>query len=196
MKNASEVKKGAGMVERIGLTSEEEFPERSPDQILRDIAVKREAISTTVEHLGHRIDETLDWRIHVARHPYIALAVAAGVGFWMSGLLKPRSTPARRALDMVSQTLGEVAEELRGSTNAGSADHGAPTTMKTLLGTAVVRAGMDFLYKRVTDALQASQGPNHDTHVYRSNGSSAPGAHRAPDHEEPISKTGWEANNH
>jgi hypothetical protein len=184
------------MVERIGLTSEEEFPERSPDQILRDIAVKREAISKTVERLGDRIDEMLDWRIQAARHPYVALAVAAGVGFWISGLLKPRSTPARRALDMVSQTLGDVAEGLRGSTNVGSADHVAPTTLKTLLGTAVVRAGLDFLSKRVTEALQARRAPHHDSQGHRSNGSFAQGAHRAPDHEEPISTTGWEANNH
>ena len=184
------------MVERIGLTSEEEFPERSPDQILRDMAVKREAISKTVEHLGHRIDETLDWRIHVARHPYVALAAAAGVGFWMSGLLKPRSTPARRALDMVSQTLGEVAEGLRGSTNAGSVDQVAPTTMKTLLGTAAVRAGMDFLYQRVSEALRASQVPNHDTPIHPSNGSSAHRAHRAPDHEESLRNTDLETNNH
>jgi hypothetical protein len=68
--------------------------------------------------------------------------------------------------------------------------------MKTLLGTAVVRAGMDFLYQRVTDALQAGQAPNHETQEHRANGSSPQGLHRAPDHEEPLSNTGWGANNH
>jgi hypothetical protein len=184
------------MLERIGLTSEEEFPKRSPDQIRRDIAVKRAGISKTVERLGDRIDEAFDWRIQAARYPYVALAAAAGVGFWMSGLLKPRSTPARRVLDMVSQTLGEVAEGLRRSTKVGSADHVAPTTMKTLLGTAVVRAGMDFLYKKVREVVQASQEPNHEAQVHRSNGSSTQGAHRVLYHEKPISNTGWEVNDH
>jgi hypothetical protein len=199
-KNVAGVKGGSGMVERICLTQEEGFPKRDLDHVLRDIAVKQAGIAKTVERLGGRIDEAFDWRIQAARHPYVAVAAAAGVGFWMSGLLKPSSTPARRALDMVSQTIGEVAEGLRGSAKAGSADHVAPTTMKTLLGTAVVRAGMDFLYKRVNkrvnEALQASQGPNHETPVHRSNGSSAQGAHRALDHEKPIGNTGWEANNH
>ena len=184
------------MVEPIGLTQEEGFPKRDLDHVLRDIAVKREGISKTVERLGDRIDEALDWRIHVARHPYVALVAAAGVGFWMSRLLTPRSTPARRALDMVSLALGEVAEGLRGSRKADAGDQVAPTTLKTLLGTAVVRAGMDFLYKRVTDALQAGRVPNHDTPGHRSNGFSEQGAYRAPDHEEPTSNTGWEANNH
>lgn len=161
------------MVDRIGLTSKEAFRERSPDQILRDIAVNRDEISKTVARIGTRLTELLDWRIQVARHPYVAVAAAAGVGFWMSGLLQPRSTPARRAWEMVSHTLVEVAEGVRSATNAGSADHGVPTPLKTLLGTAVVRAGMEFLYQRVNDALQAGQGPNHDPQGPRSNGSSA-----------------------
>jgi ElaB/YqjD/DUF883 family membrane-anchored ribosome-binding protein len=184
------------MTERIRLTREEGFPTRDLEQVLRDIAVKREGISRTVEGLGHRIEDALDWKIQTARHPYVALAAATGVGFWMSGLLTPRSTPASRALDMVGRTIGEVAEGVRESTNARSADHVEPTTMHTLLDTAVVQAGLAFLYQRVHDALQAGQARHHDSQAHQANGSSPQRAHRAPNHEQPINTTGWEANNH
>jgi hypothetical protein len=178
------------MVERIGLTSEDGFPKREIDHVLHDMAVKREGISQTVDRLGDRIDEAFDWRIQVARHPYVAIAAAAGVGFLVSRLLKPKPTPAMRAMEIVGRTLREVAEGLKGSTNAVSADHGAPPTMNTFLGTAVARAGMEFLLRRINEALLPSLVPRHDTHAQRSNGSNVPGAHRAPDHEARISNTG------
>lgn len=184
------------MTERIRPTPLEGSPTRDLDHVLRDIVVKREAVSHTVERLGTRIDETLDWRIQTARHPYVAFAAAAGVGFWMSGLFTPKATPVRRALDVVSRTIGEVAEGVRGSTKARPADRVEPTTMRILLGTAVVRAGLAFLSTRVNDALQASRPPHHDTQGHRSNGSSPEGAHWALNHEQPTSKTGWEANHH
>lgn len=82
------------MVERIGLT--QDFPTRDLDHVLRDIAVRREGISKTVDRLGGRVDEALDWRIHIARHPYVVFVAAAGVGFRMSGLLTPRSSSQTR----------------------------------------------------------------------------------------------------
>jgi len=151
------------MVERIGLTIEDEFPERSPDQILRDIAVKREGISKTVERLGDRIDETLDWRTHIARHPYVALAAAAGFGLWLSGRFKPGLTPARRVLDAVGDTVEELTRGLRESTKEGTSNGDAATTLKALLGSTVAKAGIAFLAKKVSEALPARRTTTNGT---------------------------------
>lgn len=181
------------MVERIGLTNQE-FPERSSDQILRDIALNREAISKTADHLGHRIEDALDWRSHVARHPYVAVAVAAGFGMWCSRFFRPRVTPAGRVFTALHQTAAEVAHRLRESSEPNAADKPEPMGLTALFGAAVARAGIDFLSGRVNDLLQARETPNDGPHP-RSNGAFK-GARQAPDHEGPLSKTGLGANHH
>jgi hypothetical protein len=127
------------------------------------MAVKREGISKTVERLGDRIHETFDWRIHVARHPYVALAAAAGVGLWVSGLFKPSRTLTGRVLDAVSDTVEEVTRSLRESTRDDTSNGAAPTTVKALLGLTVANAGIAFLAKKVSEALPAPRTPTNGT---------------------------------
>ncbi len=51
------------------MRTEIEGPERSAEEIRQDIAAKRESISETVDRLGERIQETLDWREYVVEYP-------------------------------------------------------------------------------------------------------------------------------
>lgn len=149
------------MVERIGLTREEESRERSPEQILHDIAVKREGISKTVERLADRMHDTFDWRVQVARHPYVALAAAAGVGLWLSSRFKSGPTLAGRVLDMVSDTVDQVTRDVRGSTKDGGSNGAAATTLTALLGSTVAKAGIAFLAKKVSESLPARRTPTN-----------------------------------
>lgn len=54
--------------------------ERSTEDIRNDISKKEENIQQTVEQIGERIKEKLDWREYVKASPYRALAAAVGIG--------------------------------------------------------------------------------------------------------------------
>ena len=58
--------------------------ERSSDDIRQDIVKGEENISQTVEQIGERIKEKLDWREYVKDSPYVALGAAAGIGYLAS----------------------------------------------------------------------------------------------------------------
>lgn len=75
--------------------------QRSAEEIRKDIDQKKEVISDAVNRLSQRIHEKVDWRGQIKKHPGLALGVAAGAGFLVSGLLKRRPSP-----------LEEVAEAL------------------------------------------------------------------------------------
>jgi ElaB/YqjD/DUF883 family membrane-anchored ribosome-binding protein len=108
--------------------------ERSTEDIRRDIARKEENISQTVEQIGERIKEKLDWRGYVRDSPYWALGVAAGVGYLASGVFKKRPTPMERVM-------GSIAEAGRDSLDGLLAGASGPSLIKvTLLGIAAKAA--------------------------------------------------------
>ena len=80
------------MAERTNLATQrsaDDMDERSAREIRQDIAAKRETISETVDKLGERIHQTLDWREYVAEYP--GGRAGAGGGSWFSGF---RNFPA------------------------------------------------------------------------------------------------------
>lgn len=108
--------------------------ERSSADIRQNIAAGKENISQKVDQIGERIKEKLDWREYVKDSPYMALGVAAGLGYLGAKVLMPRSTPMERFLDAMGG-------DLRGSLGGLNAD--PPGLIKlTLLGIATkVAAG-------------------------------------------------------
>jgi ElaB/YqjD/DUF883 family membrane-anchored ribosome-binding protein len=64
--------------------------ERSSDEIERDIAATRESITQTVEQIGDRLHQAVDWRSYLERHPWAALAAAAGLGLMLGRLAANR----------------------------------------------------------------------------------------------------------
>lgn len=82
--------------------------ERSAEDIRQDIAREEENLSRTAEKIGDRIKEKLDWGEYVKDSPYLALGIAAGVGFFAARALQPRRTPMQRII-------GSLAEEVRGA---------------------------------------------------------------------------------
>lgn len=71
--------------------------ERSTEEIERDIEATRESIKETVDQIEERLHRAVDWRSYVKGSPWIALAVAAGVGVLVGRSLRSggRALPRR-----------------------------------------------------------------------------------------------------
>src|SRR5215216_3711134 len=91
-----------------------EANERSAETIRQDIAAKRETITETVDKLSERIHETLDWREYIGQYPIVALGVAAGLGFLVSGIFKHRPTPQERIADAVAELTEDLTDRISG----------------------------------------------------------------------------------
>ena len=101
---------------------------RSAEDIRQDIAREEENLSRTAHQIGDRIKEKLDWKETVKDSPYWALGIAAGVGFFASGVLRRRTTPMERIMS-------SIAEEIRGSLGGLQMSAAAPKVAGvTLLG--------------------------------------------------------------
>jgi len=124
--------------------------ERSTEEIRQDIAKGEENLSQTVEQIGERIKEKLDWRGYVKDSPYWALGAAAGLGYLASRALIPRPTPTERMIDSIAE---KVRDSLGGML-AGAA--GSSLIKATLLGIAT-KAAASWL-KNATSAAVASGG--------------------------------------
>ncbi|MFY9553912.1 MAG: hypothetical protein WAV47_04225 [Blastocatellia bacterium] len=131
-----------------------EIPDRSATVIRQDIAAKRESISETVDKLGDRIQETLDWREYVAEYPAVALGVAVGVGFVVSGVFKRKPTPRQRIMDAVA----ELTEDM--SDRAGEVMSGviqkkllSGRTVKAAATAMVTKAAVDFVKRQLKGAV-------------------------------------------
>ena len=124
--------------------------ERSTEDIRQDIAKKGENISRTVEQIGERITEKLDWRGYVKGSPYWALGAAAGVGYLVSGMLRTRTFPVERIP-------GSIAEAGRDSIDDVRAGAVGPSLIKATLVGIAVKAASDWI-KNATSTTAASSG--------------------------------------
>ena len=105
------------MAERIDIAprTPNTTAERSAREIREDIAAKREAITETVDRLGERIHQSLDWHSYVAEHPYVAMGAAAGLGMLVSGIFKRRPSPRDRMIDALAETIEDITDRVRGN---------------------------------------------------------------------------------
>jgi hypothetical protein len=78
---------------------------RSAEDIRHNIAEEKENISSTINQIGERIQEKMNWRGYVEDSPYWALAAAVGLGYLASQLFIKRSTPAERIMRSVAEEL-------------------------------------------------------------------------------------------
>jgi hypothetical protein len=147
---------------------EDETFERSAEEIRMDIAARRESISETVDRLGDRIQETLDWREYVAEYPYIALGLAAGIGFLVAGIFKVKHepTPRERIYDALAEITEDVTDRVRGSIQEVVPKKGGPgKTLKAAATAAVTKAALDFAKKKATEAFAGrSQDSTYKVH--------------------------------
>jgi len=147
------------MAERTDVATrmrEDDTFERSAEEIRQDIAARRESISETVDRLGDRIHETLDWREYVVEYPYIALGLAAGLGFLVAGIFKFKRepTPRERIYDALAEITEDVTDRVRGSIQDVVPKKGGPgRTLKAAATAAVTKAALDFAKKKATEAF-------------------------------------------
>lgn len=132
--------------------------ERSSEDIRRDIDREEENLSQTVEQIGERIKEKLDWRAHMQDSPYWAMGAAAGLGFVASMVIARRTTP-------MEKILGSLAEEVRVS--LGAHPSGAARTgliRMTILGIAT-KAAADWIRKeyQLDSGTRVGGGPRPRT---------------------------------
>lgn len=142
------------MAERTNLSAraraEEAEPERSAEEIRQDIAAKRESITETVDRLSNRFQETIDWRTYVGDYPLVALGVAAGAGYLLSGIFKPRPTPRDRIMDALAESVEDLTDRFRDSLEIlPQKKPGAGRTVKAALTAMATKAAADYLKKRL-----------------------------------------------
>ena len=120
--------------------------ERSSEDIRQDIAKEKENISQTVEQIGERIEEKLDWREYVKNSPYWTIGAAAGLGFLASRMFITRSTPIERIMDSIS-------EEVRGSLGGLSAGAAVPGLIKVTLQVIATKAAASLIKKAISTTV-------------------------------------------
>jgi ElaB/YqjD/DUF883 family membrane-anchored ribosome-binding protein len=111
--------------------------ERSSEEIRRNIAREKENISQTVGQMGERIKEKMDWREYVNEYPYLALGIAAGIGYLASSVFTTRATP----LEQIMRPFEEACESL-GGLRPGSS---SPGLVKLTLAGIVAKAAAGWL---------------------------------------------------
>jgi len=116
---------------------------RSSEEIRQDIAKGEENVTQTMDQIGERIKEKLDWRQYVVESPYIAVGIAAGFGYLVSRMLMPRTTPMERIM-------GSVAEEVRHSLDHGGSSSQGPGLLKMALLGASTKAVANWLKKQTS----------------------------------------------
>jgi ElaB/YqjD/DUF883 family membrane-anchored ribosome-binding protein len=157
------------MAERTNLATQrraDETEERSAHEIRQDIAAKRETISETVDKLGERIHDTFDWRVYIADYPMVALGLAAGVGFLISGIFKRNPTPQERIMD----ALAEMTEDLTDRVSGVASDvikkkmiSGiSGKTVKAAVTATVTKAALDFAKKKARSLMDGKSEPENE----------------------------------
>jgi ElaB/YqjD/DUF883 family membrane-anchored ribosome-binding protein len=134
--------------------------ERTADEIRRDIAAKRETISDTVDRLGERLQQSLDWREFIANHPYAATGVAAGAGFLLTRLFRRRQSPLDRVRNAVVDTVEDVTDTVRHSVERLFWKTAAPGVLKGAVYSFATKTAMDLVRRKAADMV------SNERHAY------------------------------
>lgn len=158
------------MAERNDLATQmrtgEDEETRSAEAIRQDIAAKRETISETVDKLGERIHETLDWREYISDYPLVAVGAAAGIGFLVSAIFKHRPTPQERIMDAVAELTEDLTDRvssIAGDTLKKKLISGK--TVKAALTATVTKAALDFAKQKGRDILASNGTLNRSSRI-------------------------------
>ena len=135
--------------------------ERSAEEIRQDIAAKRESITETVDKLGDKIHETLDWREYIAQYPYVALGAAAGLGFLISGIFKRDPSPSERMVEALADSVEDITDRFRDSLGDVIPKKTGPgRTVKAAITAAVATAATNYVKSQVSARLGFGTGAN------------------------------------
>ncbi|MCI0387197.1 MAG: hypothetical protein MOB07_00270 [Acidobacteria bacterium] len=144
--------------------------ERSADEIRQDIAARRETITEAVDRLSDRFQRTLDWRAYVSDYPLAALGIAAGAGFLVARIFKPRQSPGERIKDALAYGIEDLTSRVRYQLDGFTArEHGfgVGRTVKAAATGLITKAVTDYLQNRSTVPYQ--QYPDYRAEYTESN---------------------------
>lgn len=119
--------------------------DRSAEEIRQNIAATRESITDTVDRLNDKFQETFDWRTYVSRNPMVAIGVAAGIGFLVSAIFKPRPTPMERMKAALADSVEDFTDHLRSQFDGIVQRPGLSQTVKAAATGFAVKAASDFV---------------------------------------------------
>jgi ElaB/YqjD/DUF883 family membrane-anchored ribosome-binding protein len=138
---------------------------RTAEQIREDIEARRRRISSMVTEIDSRVQQALDWRGHVSRHPFAAAGISATLGAATGVLLRQRRrSPLERATDTVveavqdarsriDETLERTAERVGERPRRG---HPSRPLIPRALASAIAKATVDFFWDKAA-ALKAER---------------------------------------
>ena len=129
---------------------------RSTEDIRQDITKEEQNLSQTVEQIGERIKEKLDWRAYVKDSPYWALGAAAGLGYFASKVFIPRTTPIERIVGSIEKVRDSLGGLLAGAVRPG-------LIKVTLLGIATKAAAGWIKNVTPTAGTSGGAGPRPQT---------------------------------
>lgn len=129
--------------------------ERSAEEIRQDIAAKRESISNTVGKLGEKIQDKLDWRGYVTRHPYASMGVAAGAGFLVAGMIQRKTSPRQRIMNAVTDAIEDIGADVQKSIRRMIVKKGTPMVAQRALFGALSAAIINLINSRFADGGRA-----------------------------------------
>ena len=131
----------------------DESGERSAEEIRQSIAAQRDTISETVDKLGDRIQQTMDWREYVAEYPAVALGLAAGTGFLLSAIFTREPTPQERIVDALADLTEDLTDRISGVAGEVITRKIIPSrTVKAAVTALVARAAIDFAKRKIGEA--------------------------------------------
>jgi len=120
---------------------------RTAEQIREAMAARRHRISSMVTEIDSRVQQAVDWRGHVSRHPLAAAGIFAALGAATGVLLrKPRRTPLERATSTVVEAVQHARSRI---------DETQPL-VPGALASAIAKATVHFFWDRVS-ALKAER---------------------------------------
>lgn len=134
------------MAEKYESNTRETNVERSAEDIRHDITKEEADISRTVEEIGERIKEKLDWHEYVKDSPYVALGVAVGLGYFVSGMFIRRATPTERIMR-------SIAREVRDSLDALRAKAAGPGLIKAVVLGIATKAVVSWIRNTASKAV-------------------------------------------
>jgi ElaB/YqjD/DUF883 family membrane-anchored ribosome-binding protein len=159
------------MAERTNIATQmragDDEDNRSAEAIRQDIAAKRETISETVDKLGERIQETLDWREYIAEYPVVAIGLAAGVGFLVSGIFKHHPSPQERIMDAVAELTEDITDRVSSvaGDTLGKKKMISGKTVKAALTATITKAALDFAKEKGRSLLAGDGAQNRNRRV-------------------------------
>jgi hypothetical protein len=86
--------------------------DRSIDDIRQDIERTRQNISGTVDSLGAKLHDQLDWREYIRRKPFVALGIGLGAGLVISRVIVPKPRPSFTLSDFIAGTLAKTVRQI------------------------------------------------------------------------------------